>query len=74
MELHSLVPAFLDTCLGLDATQRQLMMQDYAVVIEKEIKTSTDEDDDKSPLPVKRLPIQSPMKVSQRECGPTSDA
>uniref|UniRef100_K1RNJ7 Uncharacterized protein n=1 Tax=Magallana gigas TaxID=29159 RepID=K1RNJ7_MAGGI len=56
-KLHSLVPAFLDTCLGLDATQRQLMMQDYAVVIEKEIKTSTDEDDDKSPLPVKRLPI-----------------
>lgn len=26
-KLHSLVPAFLDTCLGLDATQRQLMMQ-----------------------------------------------
>lgn len=34
-----------------------MYLKDYAVVIEKEIKTSTDKDDDKSPLPVKRLPI-----------------
>lgn len=34
-----------------------MYLKDYAVVIEKEIKTSTDKDDDKSPLPVKRQPI-----------------
>lgn len=61
-KLHSLVPAFLDTCLGLDATQRQLMMQDYAVVIEKEIKNSTDEEDNKSPSSVKSRPISESDK------------
>nr|XP_022300579.1 peroxisome assembly protein 26-like isoform X2 [Crassostrea virginica] len=41
-KLHSLVPAFLDTCHGLDGSQRQQMMQDYGVIIEKEVKSSSE--------------------------------
>lgn len=39
-----------------------MYLKDYAVVIEKEIKTSTDKDDDKSPSSVKSPPISESDK------------
>ncbi|XP_048739020.2 peroxisome assembly protein 26-like isoform X2 [Ostrea edulis] len=42
-KLHSLVPAFLDTCHGLDVSQKQQMIQDYATCIEKELKSGSED-------------------------------
>ncbi|XP_062615729.1 peroxisome assembly protein 26-like isoform X2 [Saccostrea cucullata] len=42
-KLHSLVPAFLDTCHGLSASQKQQMIQQYAISIENELKSSSEE-------------------------------
>ncbi|XP_061186380.1 peroxisome assembly protein 26-like isoform X2 [Saccostrea echinata] len=42
-KLHSLVPAFLDTCHGLTASQKQQMMQHYATSIENELKSVNEE-------------------------------